>query len=186
MALNAGKRIAPHMPYIIGAWLAGTYDNDRLVRKAADEALQQSFSSGEKRHNLWKIYPRAILGHARDRILCETVRTLSDERIVSQEDAEAKHARVVATGISLLLGIIGEWKSFLQESRLIFFTGELDEKEINSGRDLLSQILEDKKLWDFSVHRDPFVRRTVYGLIILELEKQTGMTRQSLTCLYVL
>lgn len=108
VAAVAGRRTAPYLSHIVGAWLAGTYDNDRLVRKAAQEALNRTFATEEKRHNVWKRHLRSVLEHAQDSILHETVQTLSDERVVSPEEAEAKHARVVATGMSLLLGVSSE------------------------------------------------------------------------------
>lgn len=95
------------MPHIIGAWLSGTYDNDRLVRKAAQEGFQRAFSTEEKRHNVFKIYIQPILDHCQASILRETIRTLSDERIVSPDDAEAKHARVIGTGVFLLESLVG-------------------------------------------------------------------------------
>lgn len=95
------------MPQIIGAWLAGTFDNDRLVRKAAQDGFQQAFGTEEKRLNVLKVYIQPILEHCQTSILRETVRTLSDERTVSPDDAEVKYARVVGTGISLLDYLVG-------------------------------------------------------------------------------
>ena len=102
VAVLSGKQLARHMQDVIGAWLAGTYDSDRLVKKAAEDSFEQRFASQEKRREVWKVYIRSILEHCRNCILRETVRTLSDERTVSQDDAEAKYARVVATAICLL------------------------------------------------------------------------------------
>ena len=107
MAVSSGKRLARHMRKVVGAWLAGLYDSDRLVARAAQEALDQIFPTQEKMLAVWRVYTRAIMEYAHDAVLRETAQTLSDERTVSPDDAEAKHARVVGTGLSLLSHLLG-------------------------------------------------------------------------------
>ena len=96
------------MPKIIGPWLAGLYDNDRSVSRAAQESLRQVFASEEKLLNLWRLYQASIVAYSLDAITKETVYTLSDERTTSPDDAFAKHARVLATGILLVTHLIGQ------------------------------------------------------------------------------
>ncbi|KAI9812264.1 MAG: hypothetical protein M1832_000454 [Thelocarpon impressellum] len=112
VAVSSGKRIAKHMPKVVGAWLSGLYDSDRLVSRTAREALERVFPSKEKIQNIWRAYERPILEFTRDSVLRETVQTLSDERTVSPDDAEAKYARVVATAISLLSSLLAELEEF--------------------------------------------------------------------------
>ncbi|KAJ5744861.1 hypothetical protein N7533_009731 [Penicillium manginii] len=89
-----GKRIAPHLPKVIGAWLAGLYDNDKPVHRAALESFISVFSTQDKRNNVWKIYQNSILDFVDDVLLHQSPLTLSDERTVKRDDAEAKYARV--------------------------------------------------------------------------------------------
>lgn len=96
------------MPTIIGPWLAGLYDNDRSVSRAAQESLKQVFPSEEKLLNLWRLYQAPIIAYSLDAITKETVYTLSDERTTSSDDAISKHARVLATGILLVTHLIGQ------------------------------------------------------------------------------
>lgn len=65
------------------------------------------FSSEEKRAGLWKIYQSSILDFVDDVLLQQTAQTLSDERTVKPDDAEAKYARVVGTALLLFNRIIG-------------------------------------------------------------------------------
>ncbi|KAI9786287.1 MAG: hypothetical protein M1816_008096 [Peltula sp. TS41687] len=153
-----GRQFARRMPFIIGAWLCGTYDNDRLARTAAQEGFQRAFSTEEKRLNVLKVYLQSILEHCRASILRETVRTLSDERIVSPDDAEAKHARVVGTGIFLLDSLIGQ----------------LMKQDLAKEEKLLGTILTDFRLWGYTAHKDSFVRRSMYKLIRTLLSEQSG------------
>jgi hypothetical protein len=102
-----GKRIARFLPKVIGAWLAGVYDNDKPVHQSALESFTRVFSTDEKRAGVWKIYQNHILDFVDDVILQQTPHTLSDERTVKPDDAEAKYARVVGTAILLLNRVLG-------------------------------------------------------------------------------
>lgn len=102
-----GKRIARFLPKVIGAWLAGLYDNDRPVHRSALESFTRVFSTDEKRLGVWKVYQTSILDFVDDVILQQTPQTLSDERTVKPDDAEAKHARVVGAAILLFNRILG-------------------------------------------------------------------------------
>ena len=94
---SVGKRIARYVPRFIGAWLAGLYDNDKLVIRAARESIARGFPTEKKREDIWRVYQSAILEFVEDAVLQQTPLTLSDERTVRPDDAEAKHARLVAT-----------------------------------------------------------------------------------------
>lgn len=107
IASLVGKRIARHLSKVIGAWLAGLYDNDRPVSRSALESFTRVFSSEEKRNSVWKVYQSSILDFVDDVILQQTPLTLSDERTVKPDDAEAKYARVVGTALLLFNRILG-------------------------------------------------------------------------------
>ena len=94
------------MPKVVGAWIAGQYDNDRLVARAAQDSLAQVFATEEKRHTVWRVYRSAILGYVDDAVVQQTAQTLSDERTVSPDDALAKHARVAASAILVLNALL--------------------------------------------------------------------------------
>lgn len=104
----SGRRIAPYISRIIGAWLAGLYDSDKLVFRAAQESVVRAFPTEEKRQSLWKVYRSAIFEFVIDAVLEQTAQTLSDERTVRPDEAEAKHARVVATALQVFNQLLGE------------------------------------------------------------------------------
>ncbi|KAL2869352.1 ubiquitin-protein ligase RKR1 [Aspergillus lucknowensis] len=149
VACLVGKRIARFLPKVIGAWLAGVYDSDKLVHQSVIESFTRVFSTEEKRTGVWKVYQSSILDFVDDVVLQQTPHTLSDERTVKPEDAEAKYARVVGTAILLLNRILG---NTTKEDR---------------QRDLatLENLLGSKSLWTFCYHDDPSVRRSVYLLL---------------------
>lgn len=149
VAFLAGKRIARHLSKVIGAWLAGLYDNDKPVSRSALESLAQVFPTEEKRKNVWRIYQSSILDFVDDVILQQTPLTLSDERTVKPDDAQAKYARVAGTALSLFNRI------------LVSSSSEDIQKDIS----VIQTLLGSKSLWSLCYHEDPFVRRSVYGLL---------------------
>ena len=95
------------MSKVIGAWLAGLYDNDKPVLRSALQSFTRVFPTEEKRSHVWKVYQSSILDFVDDVILQQTPLTLSDERSVSPDDAEAKYARVAGAALSLFNRILG-------------------------------------------------------------------------------
>ena len=95
------------MPTVAPSWLAGLYDNDKSVSRAAEESFLLVFPSEEKRTNVWRAYSSYILEYSRSVIVKETVATLSDERAMSPDDASAKYSRVVGTALMLVKTLLG-------------------------------------------------------------------------------
>ncbi|RAL17076.1 ubiquitin-protein ligase RKR1 [Aspergillus homomorphus CBS 101889] len=156
IASLVGKRIARFLPKVIGAWLAGLYDNDRPVHRAALESFTRVFSTDEKRSGVWKIYQSSILDFVDDVILQQTPQTLSDERTVKADDAAAKYARVAATAILLFNRILGNSA----------------QEDLEKASPTIETLLGSKSLWALSYHDDPFVRRSLYILTRTAVSKQ--------------
>ncbi|KAF9890319.1 hypothetical protein FE257_005985 [Aspergillus nanangensis] len=146
IATLVGKRVARFLPKVIGAWLAGLYDNDRPVHRSTLESFMQVFSTEEKRSSVWKIYQSSILEFVDDVILQQTPQTLSDERTVKPDDAEAKYARVVGTALLLFNRILGN----------------STHQELEKDLPMIESILNSKSLWTLAYHEDAFVRRCLY------------------------
>ncbi|KAG2415147.1 hypothetical protein HFD88_006338 [Aspergillus terreus] len=126
------------------------------VQRAALESFTRVFSTEEKRSGVWKIYQSSILDFVDDVILQQTPQTLSDERTVKPDDAEAKYARVVATALLLFNRIIGT------------STHQDLEKDLPT----VETILNSKSLWTLSYHEDPFVRKSLYILLRSAVAKE--------------
>lgn len=147
LTANAGKKIVPLLPKLVPSWLAGTFDNDKSVARAASEALDKCFPSNEKKAALWKIYKDSIQSRVEDAILVQTTTTLSDERTTTSDEAETKYVRVVGTAVRLL-GLL--------------ITEGLDNHEI----------LQEKRLWEFAYHEDSYLRTSVCSLLRTILQKE--------------
>lgn len=161
---RSGKRTARHMPRISGPWLAGTFDSDRTVSRAASDALTLVFPTPEKVQGVRKAFQRSILEYCRDAALHETAKTLNDERAVSPDDAEATFARVVATSLSVV-------SSFL---------AELDADVVQKESSLYEEVFGEPKLWDFVHHADPGVRRAVYKLVRASLDRRPNLIQDNI------
>ena len=141
--------MARYMPKVAASWLAGQYDNDKSVSRAANESLRQVFSSAEKMKIVWRVYQNSILEYARDVIAKETANTLSDERTTSPDDSSAKYSRVVSASIMMVTNLI--------ES--------ISEVEIKKNEMPLEEFLNEEKLWKFASDSDAFVRRALYRFL---------------------
>ena len=94
------------MPSIVPSWLAGLQDSDKSVNRAAQVAFQNTFSTEDKVHQVWRMYQGAILEYLHDVVLQESERTLSDERTTSPDDAFSKYARVVGCAITTVIELL--------------------------------------------------------------------------------
>ncbi|KAJ4345091.1 hypothetical protein N0V95_005938 [Ascochyta clinopodiicola] len=156
MAVSAGKRIARHMSRSVAAWLCGLYDSDRAVVEATQNALRQVFATPEKIQNIRKAYQQPILEYCRDAVDKESPTTLSDERTVSADDAQAKYSRVMSACIALLGSLLAN----------------LAPEELSKFQTDYETLLGDKKLWDFASHSDVSIRRSLHRLLKTCLTKQ--------------
>ncbi|KAF2625661.1 hypothetical protein BU25DRAFT_412319 [Macroventuria anomochaeta] len=164
MAVSAGKRIARRMPKSVAAWLCGLYDSDRAVVDATQNSLRQVFPTPEKIQNIRKAYQQPILEYCRDAVDKESTATLSDERTVSADDAQAKYSRV----ISACLALLGSLLANLAPEELSRFQSDYD------------TLLSAKKLWDFASHADVSIRRSLHRLLKTCLVKQPGAAAANL------
>lgn len=147
LTANAGKKIVPLLPKLVPSWLAGTFDSDKSVARAAAEALDTCFPSSEKKAALWKIYKDSIQDRVDDAIVVQTPTTLSDERATSADEAEAKYVRVVGTAVRLLGQLIAN----------------------GYGQDFL----QNEKLWTLAYNDDSYLRTSVCSLLRDVLRKET-------------
>ncbi|KAF2850280.1 RING zinc finger protein-like protein [Plenodomus tracheiphilus IPT5] len=164
IALSAGKRIAKHMPKSVAAWLSGLYDSDRSVVEATQTSIRQVFNTPEKIQNIRKAYQQPILEYCRDAIDKESTATLSDERTVSKDDAEAKYSRVISACIALLGSLLAN----LQPDALSRFQAEYE------------GLFGDKKLWDFVSHDDASIRRSLHRFLKTCLAEEPAAMEENL------
>lgn len=152
---SARRRAERHIPKIVGAWLAGLYDRDRGVARAASDGLSSFINTPDKVAAFWRKCQTQILDYAIDAIR-ETHDTLSDERSTTEDDAETKYLRVVASSLSLVL-------SLLQR---------LNDEEIGNLRDKLDEFFDEETVWRTITFNDSVVRKTVCHLLITCLNRK--------------
>jgi hypothetical protein len=161
---SARKRIERYMPKIVGSWLAGTYDRDRAVSRAAVDGITSFLDTDQKVTTFWKRCQIQVLDYAQEAIN-ETPQTLSDERTMTAEDVQAKYFRVVGSSISLVLNLLDK----LEASDILKYQDKYDEFLSNN-----------KKLWSLASCEDSFVRRTVDQLLQICVDKLPAMIEADL------
>ena len=139
------------MPSTVASWLAGLYDNDKSVCRAANAAYQKIFNSEEKRNNIWHLYQVSVIEYSQDVIITETANSLSDERSVSPDDASAKYSRVAGAAIMILNDLLEKTPS----------------TDLERSRSSISGFLNEDKVWKLASSADPFIRRAVYRLLVI-------------------
>jgi hypothetical protein len=152
------------IPKVVGSWLAGTYDRDRAVARAATDGITSFLDTDDKVRLFWKRCQAQILDHAQEAIN-ETPQTLSDERSITADEVQAKYFRVAGSSISLVLNLLSK----------------LDKDDILKQQDKYEDFLaKNRRLWALASSEDSFVRRAVGQLLIACLDKQTGIIEAEL------
>ncbi|KAI8964411.1 Zfp294 protein [Daldinia sp. FL1419] len=151
------KRTEKHVPKIVGSWLAGTFDRDKVVARAAAEGLSSFLTTPEKVVQFWKRCQSQILDYVSGAIR-ETAETLSDERSTSADDAEAKSNRVLGSSLALVLGLLQK----------------LDLKDLEKHQDDYDRFFEQDKVWKSVSINDAVVRQLSCQLLVVCLEKRPG------------
>lgn len=180
--------MAKHMPFVVPSWVAGLYDNDKSVVRAANESFNRVFTTEEKRKNVWRLYQTSILEYSRDVICKETTATLSDERTTSPEDASAKYSRVVGSAMMIVTNILGSSvrSAFRESMKLTKNIENSSAEELDSNRTMMEELMNEEKLWKLATDADPYVRRAVYRLLSLALAKQKTSLNPSIISTHVI
>ncbi|KAH7353820.1 hypothetical protein B0T11DRAFT_121007 [Plectosphaerella cucumerina] len=152
---SARKRMEKRIPRIVGTWLAGLYDKDRGVSRAADQGLSSFLNSPDKVVMFWTKCQSQILTYATEAIQ-ETQETLSDERSTTPDDAEAKYFRVVGASLSLVLGLLQK----------------VDNADVEKERESYDAFFGEEKVWKSIIVGDATAKKAACQLLWVCLEKR--------------
>ncbi|KAG5947016.1 hypothetical protein E4U53_006478 [Claviceps sorghi] len=152
---SARKRMERHVLKIVGPWLAGLYDRDRVVARAATDGISSFLTTPEKVTAFWSKCQSQILDFACEAIR-ETQDTLSDERSTTAEDAEAKFYRVVASSLSLVMGLLQR----------------VDDAGLQKAMDKYDEYFNQETVWKAITFKDSTVRKTVCQLLFTCLDRK--------------
>ncbi|KAG5930319.1 hypothetical protein E4U42_002243 [Claviceps africana] len=152
---SARKRMERHVLKIVGPWLAGLYDRDRVVARAATDGISSFLTTSEKLTAFWSKCQFQILDFACEAIR-ETQDTLSDERSTTPEDAESKFYRVVASSLSLVMGLLQR----------------VDEAGLHKAMDKYDEYFNEETVWKTITFKDSTVRKTICQLLFTCLDRK--------------
>ncbi|KAK3943378.1 hypothetical protein QBC46DRAFT_338629 [Diplogelasinospora grovesii] len=157
---SARKRMEKRIPSIVGPWLAGTFDRDKAVARAATDGLSVFLNSEDKVTHFWRRCHDQILDYAIE-AMKETPDTLSDSRHSTEQDAEGTYYRVVGGSLSLVLNL---WKR----------------AEPGQIQDKLAVFLGMESVWLTAAAQDAFVRRAFYQLLQVCLDTRPELLKPRL------
>lgn len=128
------------------------------------DGISSFLDTNEKLMLFWKRCQPQILQYAQEAIQ-ETPETLSDERTVSPDDAQAKYHRVLGASLSLVINLLVK----------------LEPADIAKSQDKYEDFLSNnKKLWALVSVEDSFVRRAADQLLVVCLDIQPQIVEQDL------
>ncbi|KAK0386027.1 hypothetical protein NLU13_5864 [Sarocladium strictum] len=147
------KRMERRLSAIVASWVAGSFDRDRVVARAANVGLTSFLDTPEKLKAFWLKCQSQILAYAIEAIR-ETPDTLSDERTTTAEDADAKYYRVIYAALCLGAGLLQK----VPADSLSTFQAQYEE------------YLRDD-IWGLIEARDPSVRKALCNLMLICLDR---------------
>lgn len=159
-----GKRFVKHMPATVGAWLAGLQDGDRPVARSAQDAIKRVFSTEGKQQGVWKAFRDPILEYCSAAALNESPNTLSDNRTVSPDDAEAKYSRAIG-GALLTIATLLE---------------VLPVEDTEKRGDSYEELLHSEAVLGLASSEDAFLRKAIYRLITTAEAKVQNLLQLSI------
>jgi hypothetical protein len=151
------------IPEIIAAWLAGKYDRDTQVARAAKSGQDTIFDTPTKVNLLWTKWQQQVLDYVQS-AMDETTDTLSDERITSADDAEAKYHRVIGSCLSLLLELVSR----------------IGSDETTTHEKYGSLLSGNQRVWEFIQSPEPYLRRTTSELLSACVKKLSDIVSADL------
>jgi len=149
------------IPIMVGPWLAGTFDKDRAVSRAAGDGISALLDTQEKKDKFWLRCHAQIMDYAIE-AMKETPDTLSDERLNTKEESMAKYYRVAAGSLSLVIKL----------------ANTADMTTIEEG---LSGFLGVEAVWSLAAAAEAFVRKALFQLVQIVLEKRPELLRSRLS-----
>ncbi|KAK1836365.1 E3 ubiquitin-protein ligase listerin [Podospora conica] len=155
------KRMEKRIPIMVGPWLAGTFDKDRPVSRAASDGISALLDTQEKKDKFWIRCHAQIMDYATEAVK-ETPDTLSDKRINTEEDSMTKYYRVVAGSLSLIIKLATTADMSILEEGLARFLGA-------------------DAVWSMATASETFVRKAFFQLVQIVLDKKPDLLRPRLS-----
>ncbi|ORX72453.1 hypothetical protein DL89DRAFT_113333 [Linderina pennispora] len=145
---SAGKRLAPNLKQLIGAWIASYFDPHREVAKTSKKAYETVFPES-RRKEVFAYCMDELVDFAVDNIVNQTPETLSDPRFADAEEMKSKFEQVIGASFGIL-GLVIE---------------EVESDKVVEAKAKFDEVLGSKKAMQFLASPATFIRRAVYRFI---------------------
>uniref|UniRef100_A0A1Y1KK52 E3 ubiquitin-protein ligase listerin n=1 Tax=Photinus pyralis TaxID=7054 RepID=A0A1Y1KK52_PHOPY len=148
VVLKSKRNLAPYLKQFAGPWFTSQYDTYAPAASAATKSFQDAFPKNKIKEAI-AYCQEEILSYIGENLTIHTSSTLSNPKITSPEDAEAKYQRVL---ISSLHG----YTLYLQQ----LCTDEIEKQE-----ELNMKIISDSKFWKFAKNKVLPIKSAWYCVI---------------------
>ncbi|KFH64295.1 hypothetical protein MVEG_10120 [Podila verticillata NRRL 6337] len=157
------KKLAPYLKEVVAAWIGTFFDPTRDVARVALEAFKSAFPDN-KREQVISFCLQDVIYYISEALLNKTPETLSDPRFNTKEEMDTRYARVAASALHTIGYIIDN----------------LSSEALEKGADDIGPLLDDTRLWAFTSHVNPGVRRASYSMLRTVTSKAPSLIKDRL------
>ncbi|KAK9450689.1 uncharacterized protein V1518DRAFT_447605 [Limtongia smithiae] len=95
------RQSARYLKDVIGTWIGGIYDNDKVVSRTAVMSFESVFTAPEKQKQVFNTFHSQLLDYVKAALSTKHEYSGSDEKYFSETDIELKISREIARGVLL-------------------------------------------------------------------------------------
>ncbi|KAK9480305.1 hypothetical protein V1514DRAFT_346298 [Lipomyces japonicus] len=139
------KHSAKYVRECIGPWLAGLYDTDKFVARAAVTAFETVFTSDEKRKQVFEIFHVELLEYVLATLSTRYNHATSDNKYFTQTDLDLKAFREKACSVALFS----------------YLLGQIPPSAINEQQEYYAKIITSEGIWVSISSQDSHLSRAL-------------------------
>lgn len=151
---RAKRNLAPYLRQLAGPWFTSQYDTYAPAASAASLAFQDAFPP-KKVTEAIVFCQEEILNYIYDNLIVQTAQTLSNPKIVTAEEMEAKYQRVV---VSSLQGYA-------------LYLHKIPAEQLQAVHPTNKKLISSKKFWKLAKHTSALIRNAWFSVLIALCQK---------------
>lgn len=142
------RNLAPFLKQLIGPWFTSQYDNYPPAATAAKQSFEAAFPPN-KTYEVIVFCEEEILSYICDNLTNQTAETLSNIKVVSPEDAEAKYERVLLSSL---------------QGYALYLT-KVSHEQIKKSEELNLKIFKHQNFWKLAKFKTTVVQAAFFGVL---------------------
>lgn len=138
---KCGKQIAPYLKQLAPAWITSQYDSYAPAGSIASSSFKKAFPPS-KLQEVFNFCQHEILDYIIKNVTVFTATTLSNPKVFSAEECEAKYQRVVACSL---------------QGYALYLT-QISSEQLKEASQKNSMLVDNPKFWSFYKHKVAAIR----------------------------